>query len=402
MRTLLRIASHFNESKITWGIGASALLDLNHIPVEVHDLDIMVIQEDFIRALQVLEKLGVEHPKEPHPNFKTLLFRSFELETCHVDLMSGMTVKWQDQWHEFTFTKDHIDQMLEIDGVELKLMRLEDWYQLYHWLERPDKIKSIEEYAHRVGLELNQSFLESKVLMRTICVTGGAQGIGRSIVERFLSLGDRVIFCDRNVFMGEQLIKTLNHPELHFLQVDFSHYDEVRAMFETIQSRFGNLDVLVNNAALQVEARFEELDVQDWQNVINTNINGTFYCIKEAAKIMKTGSIVNISSLYSHKVRLNKFSYDASKAAIQRMSEEFALALAPTIRVNTIEPGAVDTPMNQIFTQAEVREAVLKRIPLGRIGTGDDIAKAVVFLCSEEADYITGSTLKVDGGRGLL
>ena len=184
--------------------------------------------------------------------------------------------------------------------------------------------------------------------------------------------------------------------------MDLSDYEQVQAMFKQIQEDYGSLDILVNNAALQIEASFNEVDVQDWKAVINTNLNGTFYCIKEASKIMHRGSIVNISSLYSHKVRLNKFSYDASKAAIQRMSEEFALALAPHIRINTIEPGAIDTPMNQIFTQAEVREAILKRIPLGRIGTGDDIAKAVVFLCSKDADYITGSTLKVDGGRGLL
>ncbi len=238
--------------------------------------------------------------------------------------------------------------------------------------------------------------------MRTVLITGGAQGIGRAIVERFLGLGDQVVFCDRNVSSATTLLHALNHPKLAYLQVDLSDYEQVQAMFKQIQEDYGSLDILVNNAALQIEASFNEVDVQDWQAVINTNLNGTFYCIKEASKIMHRGSIVNISSLYSHKVRLNKFSYDASKAAIQRMSEEFALALAPHIRINTIEPGAIDTPMNQIFTQAEVREAILKRIPLGRIGTGDDIAKAVVFLCSEEANYITGSTLKVDGGRGLL
>ena len=238
--------------------------------------------------------------------------------------------------------------------------------------------------------------------MRTILVTGGAQGIGQSIVESFLAAGDHVIFCDRNKAISETLVNTLNHPKLSFMHVDLSQYDEVKNMFEEIKKRFGSLDVLVNNAALQIESSFEEIDVQDWQTVINTNINGTFYCIKEASRIMPKGSIINISSLYSHKVRLNKFSYDASKAAIQRMSEEFALALAPSIRVNTIEPGAVDTPMNRVFSQAEVREAVLKRIPLQRIGTGKDIARAVLFLCSDEADYITGSTLKVDGGRGLL
>lgn len=238
--------------------------------------------------------------------------------------------------------------------------------------------------------------------MRTILVTGGAQGIGQAIVESFLAVGDQVIFCDRNKAISEALLNTLNHPKLSFMHVNLSQYDEVKSMFEEIKKRFGNLDVLVNNAALQIESSFEEIDIQDWQTVINTNVNGTFYCIKEASHIMPKGSIINISSLYSHKVRLNKFSYDASKAAIQRMSEEFALALAPSIRVNTIEPGAVDTPMNRVFNQAEVREAVLKRIPLQRIGTGEDIARAVLFLCSDEADYITGSTLRVDGGRGLL
>lgn len=160
-RTLLKIAQLYNESEITWGIGGSALLDLYQIPIEVHDLDIMVSQDDYMRAYQVLEDLGVEHPKEPHSKFRTQLFRTYEIETCHVDLMSGMTVKWNDQWHEFIFTNDHIGQLLEVDGVELPLMKLEDWYQLYHWLERPEKIRILEEYAHKVGLVLNQSFLES-------------------------------------------------------------------------------------------------------------------------------------------------------------------------------------------------------------------------------------------------
>lgn len=244
--------------------------------------------------------------------------------------------------------------------------------------------------------------LESKVPMRTVLITGGAQGIGRAIVERFLTLNDQVVFCDRNASSASALLQALNHPKLAFIHVDLSDYEEVKEMFVQLREDYGSLDVLINNAALQIESDFNEIDVQDWQAVINTNLNGTFYCIKEAAKLMHKGSIVNISSLYSHKVRLNKFSYDASKAAIQRMSEEFALALAPNIRINTIEPGAIDTPMNQMFTQAKIREAIIKRIPLGRIGTGDDIAKAVVFLCSDEAEYITGSTLKVDGGRGLL
>ncbi len=160
-RTLLRIARLFNESNITWGIGGSALLDLQRIPVEVHDLDIMVRQVDFMRAYQILDNLGVEHPKQAHFKFRTQLFRTYEIETCQVDLMSGMTILWHDQWHEFIFTKDHIGQVLEVDGVVLFLMKLDDWYQLYHWLDRPEKIRILEEYAHKVGLDLSQPYLES-------------------------------------------------------------------------------------------------------------------------------------------------------------------------------------------------------------------------------------------------
>lgn len=117
---------------------------------------------------------------------------------------------------------------------------------------------------------------------------------------------------------------------------------------------------------------------------------------------MKSGTIINMSSLYADDVRLNKFSYDASKSAIKRMTEEFALALAPNIRVNAIEPGAVYTPMNQEFEKRDVELRVLSRIPLNRIAQASDIAKSVVYLCSDDASYITGISLKVDGGRHLV
>lgn len=238
---------------------------------------------------------------------------------------------------------------------------------------------------------------------RNVVITGGSKGIGKACVEAFLKEGDHVIFCDLDEPMNAQCISELMPMGvLYYFPCDISSYESVKDFFIKVKNVFGTIDILVNNAAIQIVSDFNSIKVEDWDRVIQTNLNGTFYCIKEATEIMSSGSIVNISSLYSSQSRLNKFSYDASKAAIKRMTEEFALALAPDIRVNAIEPGAVYTPMNKDFENIEVEKKVLSRIPLNRIADASDIAKNVVYLCSDQASYITGVSLKVDGGRHLL
>lgn len=238
---------------------------------------------------------------------------------------------------------------------------------------------------------------------RNVVITGGSKGIGKACVEAFLKCGDTVVFCDLDESSSAQCVSELmTLGNLYYFPCDISDYSEVSEFFFKVSKILNSIDVLINNAGIQIVSDFNSINIDDWNRVIQTNLNGTFYCIKEGTKYMETGSIINMSSLYADNVRLNKFSYDASKSAIKRMTEEFALALAPNIRVNAIEPGAVYTPMNQDFDNQEVEKKVLSRIPLNRIAQASDIAKSVVYLCSDEASYITGISLKVDGGRHLL
>lgn len=238
---------------------------------------------------------------------------------------------------------------------------------------------------------------------RNVIITGGSKGIGKACVEAFLKQGDTVVFCDLDEGMSAKCISELMPlGKLYYFPCDISNYASVKEFFVKVSKVLNTIDILINNAGIQVVSDFASLQIEDWDRVIQTNLNGTFYCIKEATRYMKIGSIVNMSSLYSTNVRLNKFSYDASKAAIKRMTEEFALALAPDIRVNAIEPGAVYTPMNQDFVNKDIENKVLSRIPLNRIAQASDIARNVVYLCSDDASYITGISLIVDGGRHLL
>lgn len=240
-------------------------------------------------------------------------------------------------------------------------------------------------------------------MSRNVIITGGSKGIGKACVETFLKLGDTVVFCDHDETMSAQCVsELLPLGNLYYFPCDISDYQQVKDFFFKVSKVLSSIDILVNNAGIQIVSDFESIEIEDWNRVIQTNLNGTFYCIKEGSKYMKSGTIINMSSLYADDVRLNKFSYDASKSAIKRMTEEFALALAPNIRVNAIEPGAVYTPMNHEFSNSEIEKKVLSRIPLNRIAQASDIAKSVIYLCSEDASYITGVSLKVDGGRHLV
>lgn len=238
---------------------------------------------------------------------------------------------------------------------------------------------------------------------RNVIITGGSKGIGKACVEAFLRQNDTVIFCDLDEIESAHCLSELMPlGKLYYLPCDISNYNSVIEFFFEAHKILDHIDILVNNAGIQIVSEFKSIDINDWENVIQTNVNGTFYCIKEVTKYMQTGSIINMSSLYSTQVRLNKFSYDASKAAIKRMTEEFALALAPNIRVNAIEPGAVYTPMNHDFNNANIKDTIVSRIPLNRLAQPEDIAKSVIFICSEDAAYITGISLIVDGGRHLV
>lgn len=159
--TLKDIAKCLNDASIAWGLGGSALLDFFGMDVKVMDLDIMVEACDFERAIQILNLMGYEKPKEANIKFKTAQFTSFVINNCNVDIMSGLCVSWKGAWHEFAFANVHVGSKTSLDDVLVPLMKIEDWYVFYHWLERSDKIRVIEYTANRMGIALSNSPTES-------------------------------------------------------------------------------------------------------------------------------------------------------------------------------------------------------------------------------------------------
>lgn len=231
---------------------------------------------------------------------------------------------------------------------------------------------------------------------RVVVVTGGSTGIGLAVAKRFLINQDRVYVLDVN----ELIDKTI---EVNFIKADISKKEEVFSAVSKIITKEGKIDVLVNNAAIQVIKPFTSVTIEEIEAVLKTNLLGTIYMIKACVSYMESASIINLSSIYANKGRKNKSAYDMSKAAITSLTKTLAIELAnKNIRVNTIEPGAVSTKMNDYFKDEETLAKVLKRIPLNKVGAPEDIANFAFFLASKEASYITGTNITIDGGRSLV
>ena len=238
----------------------------------------------------------------------------------------------------------------------------------------------------------------------SVLVTGGNSGIGKEIASRLARSGyDVAINYKAEATVARQLAQELAGLGgcAIALYADISISADVDEMFTTVLSTFGKLDALVNNAATQVFRPLVEVDDSDWDRVIDTNLRGCFLCTQRAARHMKqrgTGAIVNIGS-GSNKVPFpNLSSYTASKGAIEMLTKSSAVELGPFgIRVNCVAPGAIDTER----TKAELPDFAgtwARLTPLRRIGTPGDVAAAVEFLLSEDASFISGQTLGVDGG----
>lgn len=240
-------------------------------------------------------------------------------------------------------------------------------------------------------------------------VTGGSRGIGRGIALALASQGANVATnCVTNLekcdFIAGEVVKM--GREAISLQADVSKSDQVAAMFEKIREKWGRLDILVNNAGIIEYADFEGMTEEQWDRVLDVNLKGQFLCAKEAVRLMKPnhwGRIINIASISSGGVGIgfSKIShYTASKGGVVALTENMALELGKYgINVNAIAPGAIETDMStQSLANEDVKNSMLARIPKGRIGKPEDIGAAAVFLASNEADYITGTVIYVDGG----
>lgn len=238
-------------------------------------------------------------------------------------------------------------------------------------------------------------------------VTGGSRGIGRGVVLALAEQGADVVINfasskDKAEAVARE-VETKGRKAL-IIQADVSKRSEVVSMFEQIKQEWGGLDILVNNAGVLRGGEFSEFSEEMLDEVLGVNLKGQFFCAQEAVKMMKNGGrIINIASISSGGMGVGFAqieAYTASKGGVIGLTENLALDLGPKgINVNAIAPGAIDTDMSRgTSDDKEMGEAVLRRIPKGRIGKPEDIGAAAAFLASDEADYITGVTLYVDGG----
>jgi glucose 1-dehydrogenase len=237
-------------------------------------------------------------------------------------------------------------------------------------------------------------------------VTGSSQGIGRAIAVRFAQEGADVVINSRSRDGLEEVlqeVEALGRRGL-IVQADLSKTEDIRRMFATAIEHFGKLDVLVNNAGVENHAPFWDVTEQDYDKVLNVNLKGVFFATQEMVRHLRAGKrrgkIVNISSVHEELPFPNFTAYCASKGGVKMLARNLAVELGPLgINVNNIAPGAIETPINtKLLNDPAKLGALLAQIPLGRLGQTSDVAGVAVFLASDEADYVTGSTYYVDGG----
>lgn len=231
----------------------------------------------------------------------------------------------------------------------------------------------------------------------TVLVTGGAQGIGRAIAERFAADGSHVVIADVQQ-------ATFDHPSVEWVKCDVGVEADVERLFSYIQQRYGKIDGVVHNAAIAIYRPIEEYTVAEWDKVNGVNLRGIFLVTSKAFPLMKkrnSGWIILVSSVHAHITSTCNAPYVATKGATQALTRALALEGAPYgIRVNAVAPGAIHTPMlmDNWGDMAPEDHPLVPRIPLKRIGKPEEIASVVYFLASDQASYITGSELIVDGG----
>ena len=260
--------------------------------------------------------------------------------------------------------------------------------------------------------------IERKLKGQKALVTGASSGIGRGVAIGLGHAGADVVI---NYINGEheaqaivEEIRRCGDNKSFAHRADISNEAEVREMFARAEAEFGGIDILVNNAGLQEDAPFDEMTLKQWNTVIGVNLTGQFLCSREAVRLFKrtgvkpgvscaAGKIICISSVHDVIPWAGHVNYAASKGGVSMMMKSIAQEVAPwRIRVNAVSPGAVRTPINmQAWSTREAYAELMKLIPYKRIGEVDDIARAAVWLASDDSDYITGATLYVDGGMTL-
>ncbi len=234
-------------------------------------------------------------------------------------------------------------------------------------------------------------------------VTGAAQGIGRAIAETLARDGADIVVADLDPGRSQETVAAVERLGRRALnvKVNVAEFNDVKAMVDQALKDWGKVDILVNNAGITRDGLLLRMKEEDWNLVLQVNLNGTFHCTKAVLQPMtkqRYGRIVNIASIVGVMGNAGQANYAASKAAVIGFTKTVAREYAGrNVTVNAVAPGFIDTAMTQGLP-ADVKETLQKQIPLGRLGRPDDIAAAVRFLVSDEASYITGHVLHVNGG----
>jgi 3-oxoacyl-[acyl-carrier protein] reductase len=235
---------------------------------------------------------------------------------------------------------------------------------------------------------------------KNIIVTGASGGIGTSIVKKLHESGANILASGTRIEKLEELKK--NYNNIKILQFDISQSDKIEEFIENSTNELGgNLDCIINNAGITQDNLAIRMSIDEWKKVIDINLTSTFLISKFAIKKMlknKSGKIVNITSVVGHTGNVGQANYTASKAGIVAMSKSLAIEYAKkNININCISPGFIKTAMTENIDD-KFKEIIISKIPSARLGEPDDIANAVLFLTSNQSDYINGETLHVNGG----
>ena len=237
---------------------------------------------------------------------------------------------------------------------------------------------------------------------KTILITGASRGIGHALALAYAKKQYNLVICGRNSRTLENTADEIRLLGADCLAVtcDIGKYEEVKALFDRISERFGNIDVLINNAGISHIGLLQDMSIDDWNNIINTNLSSVFSTCKLAIPDMirnHSGSIINISSVWGVCGASCEVAYSATKGGINAFTKALAKELAPSgINVNAIACGVIDTDMNRCFSDEE-RQNIIEEIPAGRMGSPDEVASLALSI-SEGSNYLTGQIIILDGG----
>ena len=238
-----------------------------------------------------------------------------------------------------------------------------------------------------------------KLNNKKVLITGASGGIGKSIVKTFVSLGANVLGTGTKDEKLEKLKK--ENSSIKTKKFDISQHSKIEEFIEQVHSELGGLDILINNAGINVDTLSLRMKDDEWKKVIDINLTSTFLLSKNGIKKMlknKFGRIINITSIVGHSGNLGQTNYAASKAGIIGMSKSLALEYAKkNITINCISPGFITSDMTMNIAD-KMKEYLISRIPMGKLGTGEDVSACAAFLSSDQASYITGETIHVNGG----